>query len=241
MRQRAAQLCLRPGPRARRGHRPQPRALHGRGHRARPRRARSEHGDAAARAARARGDAGRKPLRDRGARRGPSLRRRQLRRRGRDARLLHGRGPGPRRWRRPAACWSRAAACSTWSTCAAPARARALAGLAGEALGLVAGGCHPNRATDQLLAVAGFWIDSLERDKLPKAPPLVRPLIRGVARRPSGVGVQLGLAAVRLNSRPRLPGQQPVGAGPGRAPVGLDLPFHRGHLLLARIGRPRRP
>jgi SAM-dependent methyltransferase len=54
--------------------------------------------------------------------------------------------------------------------------------------GWFAGGCHPNRATDQLLAGAGFWIDSLERDKLPKAGPLIRPLIRGVAIRPSGVG-----------------------------------------------------
>jgi ubiquinone/menaquinone biosynthesis C-methylase UbiE len=54
--------------------------------------------------------------------------------------------------------------------------------------GWVSGGCHPNRATDQLLAGAGFWIDSLERDKLPKAPPLVRPVIRGVAVRPSGAG-----------------------------------------------------
>jgi SAM-dependent methyltransferase len=53
--------------------------------------------------------------------------------------------------------------------------------------GFFAGGCHPNRATDQLVAGAGFWIDSMERDKLPKAPPLARPLIRGVARRPSGV------------------------------------------------------
>jgi ubiquinone/menaquinone biosynthesis C-methylase UbiE len=53
--------------------------------------------------------------------------------------------------------------------------------------GWFAGGCHPNRATDQLLAGAGFWIDSLERDKLPKAPPLVRPVIRGVAIRPIGV------------------------------------------------------
>jgi SAM-dependent methyltransferase len=53
--------------------------------------------------------------------------------------------------------------------------------------GFFAGGCHPNRATDQLLASAGFWIDSLERDKLPKAPRIVRPLIRGVARRPEGV------------------------------------------------------
>lgn len=54
--------------------------------------------------------------------------------------------------------------------------------------GFFAGGCHPNRPTDQTIADAGFWIDSLERDKLPKAPPLVRPLIHGVARRPSGVG-----------------------------------------------------
>jgi ubiquinone/menaquinone biosynthesis C-methylase UbiE len=54
--------------------------------------------------------------------------------------------------------------------------------------GWIAGGCHPNRATDQLLAGAGFWIDSLERDKLPKAAPLIRPVIRGVAIRPTGVG-----------------------------------------------------
>jgi ubiquinone/menaquinone biosynthesis C-methylase UbiE len=53
--------------------------------------------------------------------------------------------------------------------------------------GFVAAGCHPNRDTGQLLADAGFWIDSLENKKLPKAPPLVRPVIRGVARRPSGV------------------------------------------------------
>jgi ubiquinone/menaquinone biosynthesis C-methylase UbiE len=53
--------------------------------------------------------------------------------------------------------------------------------------GFFAGGCHPNRPTDQLLAGAGFWIDSIEKTKLPKAPPIVRPLIRGVARRPSGV------------------------------------------------------
>jgi ubiquinone/menaquinone biosynthesis C-methylase UbiE len=56
--------------------------------------------------------------------------------------------------------------------------------------GFFAGGCHPNRATDQLLPEAGFWIDSLEREKLPKAPAIVRPLIRGVARRPSGVESQ---------------------------------------------------
>jgi SAM-dependent methyltransferase len=53
--------------------------------------------------------------------------------------------------------------------------------------GFFSGGCHPNRDTGQLLADAGFWIDSLEDLKLPKAPPLVRPVIRGVARRPDGV------------------------------------------------------
>jgi ubiquinone/menaquinone biosynthesis C-methylase UbiE len=53
--------------------------------------------------------------------------------------------------------------------------------------GFLAGGCHPNRPTDQLLPSAGFWIDSIEKTKLPKAPPIVRPLVRGVARRPSGI------------------------------------------------------
>ncbi len=53
--------------------------------------------------------------------------------------------------------------------------------------GFVAAGCHPNRDTGQLLADAGFWIDSLEDMKLPKAPRIVRPVIRGVAQRPSGV------------------------------------------------------
>jgi ubiquinone/menaquinone biosynthesis C-methylase UbiE len=53
--------------------------------------------------------------------------------------------------------------------------------------GFFAGGCHPNRDTGQLLADAGFWIDSLEDLKLPKAPPIARPMIRGVARRPDGV------------------------------------------------------
>jgi len=51
--------------------------------------------------------------------------------------------------------------------------------------GWVAGGCHPNRATEHDLAGGGLWIERLERGKLPKAPPPARPLIRGVARRPS--------------------------------------------------------
>lgn len=51
--------------------------------------------------------------------------------------------------------------------------------------GFIGAGCHPNRATDQLFAGAGFWMDRMERGTMPKAPPIVRPLIRGVARRPS--------------------------------------------------------
>ena len=54
--------------------------------------------------------------------------------------------------------------------------------------GWVAGGCHPNRATDQLIAGAGFWVDRMERTTLRRGGPLIRPLIRGVARRPAGVG-----------------------------------------------------
>jgi ubiquinone/menaquinone biosynthesis C-methylase UbiE len=51
--------------------------------------------------------------------------------------------------------------------------------------GLVAGGCHPNRPTPDSLAEAGFWIERIERGRLPRALPWVRPMIRGVARRPA--------------------------------------------------------
>jgi ubiquinone/menaquinone biosynthesis C-methylase UbiE len=54
--------------------------------------------------------------------------------------------------------------------------------------GWVAGGCHPNRPTGDLLADAGFWIEQIDRDRMPRAPRWVRPMIRGVARRPSAVG-----------------------------------------------------
>ena len=42
-------------------------------------------------------------------------------------------------------------------------------------------GCHPNRPTAETLVRAGFATEGLEHDKLPKAPPIVRPLIRGGA------------------------------------------------------------
>ncbi len=50
--------------------------------------------------------------------------------------------------------------------------------------GFFTGGCHPNRPTEQTLAGAGFWIERLDRDRLPAVSRIARPLIRGVARRP---------------------------------------------------------
>jgi ubiquinone/menaquinone biosynthesis C-methylase UbiE len=50
--------------------------------------------------------------------------------------------------------------------------------------GLIAGGCHPNRATDEAIAAAGFWIEHLERGTIPRGLPPIRPMIHGVARRP---------------------------------------------------------
>ncbi len=46
-------------------------------------------------------------------------------------------------------------------------------------------GCHCNRDTATAIGAAGFEVGDLEHDALPKAPPIVRPLIRGSAT-PSG-------------------------------------------------------
>lgn len=50
--------------------------------------------------------------------------------------------------------------------------------------GVIGAGCHPNRATDETLAGAGLHIERMDRTRFPKAPPWLRPLIWGVARRP---------------------------------------------------------
>jgi SAM-dependent methyltransferase len=42
-------------------------------------------------------------------------------------------------------------------------------------------GCHCNRDTAAALGAAGFQLGELEHDALPKAPPIVRPLIHGSA------------------------------------------------------------
>ena len=48
----------------------------------------------------------------------------------------------------------------------------------------IAQGCNCNRNTVVEIATAGFTVTSLNRDRLRKAPPTVRPLVVGVAVRP---------------------------------------------------------
>jgi ubiquinone/menaquinone biosynthesis C-methylase UbiE len=48
--------------------------------------------------------------------------------------------------------------------------------------GLVADGCNCNRETAAALEASPFEVDRLERSRLPKAPPIVRPLVVGRAR-----------------------------------------------------------
>jgi ubiquinone/menaquinone biosynthesis C-methylase UbiE len=49
--------------------------------------------------------------------------------------------------------------------------------------GWVGVGCHPNRDTAAQLQAAGLETEGFVRDRLPKAPPIVRPMIRGSAGR----------------------------------------------------------
>ncbi len=46
-----------------------------------------------------------------------------------------------------------------------------------------AGGCHTCRETDSAILEAGFQIEHITRDSMRKALPIVRPTIRGIARR----------------------------------------------------------
>lgn len=46
----------------------------------------------------------------------------------------------------------------------------------------LADGCHCNRDTQATLAASSFELGAVEHSRIPKAPPLVRPLIRGSAR-----------------------------------------------------------
>jgi ubiquinone/menaquinone biosynthesis C-methylase UbiE len=49
--------------------------------------------------------------------------------------------------------------------------------------GWVAGGCHPNRDTMAALEASPLDVESVQRGEMPKAPPLVKPLVAGAAVR----------------------------------------------------------
>lgn len=49
----------------------------------------------------------------------------------------------------------------------------------------LADGCHCNRDTVATIAASSLSLDDVERGRLPKAPPLVRPLVRGSATLPA--------------------------------------------------------
>jgi SAM-dependent methyltransferase len=49
----------------------------------------------------------------------------------------------------------------------------------------VAGNCHLTRQTEAAILGAGFVIERIERASIRKAPPFVRPSIRGIARKPA--------------------------------------------------------
>ena len=52
--------------------------------------------------------------------------------------------------------------------------------------GVVAGGCHPNRADRGPARRGGLRIDSIERTEMPKSLPWMKPMIVGRATRPGG-------------------------------------------------------
>jgi hypothetical protein len=53
----------------------------------------------------------------------------------------------------------------------------------------VAGNCHLTRDTEHAIRSVGFEIERIDRESMRKAMPLIRPCIRGVARKPRYAGV----------------------------------------------------
>ena len=193
MRRRPAGRGARPRGRDRRRDRREPRPLRRRGRGPDLGRARPAHGRAAARAARRpRRREGRRrcdPPRAsrRGARRSDPVRRRHLRHRGRDARPLHGSRPG-RRDRRagPRPQTRRPTALHRARPLRGPSSARWQDRLE-KPWRFMADGCHCNRDTEANLRASSFSVESVDHGKLPKALPIVRPLIRGTAVLAGGV------------------------------------------------------
>jgi hypothetical protein len=47
------------------------------------------------------------------------------------------------------------------------------------------GNCHLNRETEQAIVTEDFEIIQIKRESMRKAPPIVRPTIRGIAKKPN--------------------------------------------------------
>ena len=75
----------------------------------------------------------------------------------------------------------------------------------------VAGNCHLARRTEQAICTAGFAVDWIQRESMRKAMPLVRPCIRGVARKPAKTGVEHPVSIVQTAGS-AAPPQQHSGA-----------------------------
>ena len=62
------------------------------------------------------------------------------------------------------------------------------------------GNCHLNRETEQAIVAEGFEIIQIERESMRKAPPIVRPTIRGIAKKPDN-RIQSNPAKLHLAAR----------------------------------------
>lgn len=51
------------------------------------------------------------------------------------------------------------------------------------------GNCHLNRETERAIVAAGFEIMRIERESMRRAPPILRPTIRGMAKKPAERGL----------------------------------------------------
>ena len=106
---------------------------------------------------------------------------RQLRHRGRHARPLHGARPGGRRRRAGAGAEARRAAAVHRARRAADAHTARWQDRLEKPWRFLGDGCHCNRDTLATLAASRFDLDAVEHGRMPKAPSIVRPLIRGSA------------------------------------------------------------
>ena len=141
-----------------------------------------------------------------GARREPALPRRQLRHRGAHHGALHRAGPRRRAGRGGAGAQARGAASCSWSTCARPSPAWP----AGRTACTAPGTCSATAATATATRCARsrtspLELERSERGEIPKAVPLVRPMVSGSARAgPDGTLVADPTKEPAVTAQPRL-------------------------------------